>query len=250
MLRQLIFASITYLAFNLLTAKPLLADTAQVQVTQAFVNVHTGPAIGYPVFHVIERGEWLTVLKRRTNWFKVELSNQKQGWITLQDLNQTLTSIGETTQINDGTFAKFGQRNAELAVFAGSFDSIPAMTLAGTWVWTENLAAELSYTQALGDFSKNELAIIRIQHSMFPEWKVSPYLSLGAGLAITTPRANLVQSGDEKRNSDALEIGLGARYYLNRNFIVRLEYKNLLLITDRDQQEEINQWNIGFAVFF
>lgn len=233
-----------------LLSRHVQADTADVQISQAFVNVHTGPASGYPVFHVIERGEWVTVLKRRTSWFKVKLANDKQGWISQTDLKQTKTTTGETTQVDDGSFANFTQRDAELAVFAGTFDSVKSITVAGTWVWTENIATELSYTQALGDFSKNELAMLRVQHSMFPEWKVSPYISLGAGLVRTTPKANLVQSGDEVRNSDALELGLGARYYLNRNFLIRLEYKNLLVITDRDEQQELNQWNLGFAVFF
>lgn len=241
---------ITSLFFISLFNDKVLADTPEVQATQAFINVHTGPASGYPIFHVIERYEWVKVLKRRTNWFKVELTNKKQGWIKQDDLNQTLSASGEPTQIDDGSFATFGQRNTELAIFAGTFDNLASITVAGTWVWTENIATELSYTQALGDFSKNEIAMLRVQHSMFPEWRISPYLSLGAGLVVTTPRTNLVQSGDETRNSDALELGLGLRYYLNRNFLIRLEYKNLLVITDRDEQQEINQWNLGFAVFF
>jgi uncharacterized protein YgiM (DUF1202 family) len=226
------------------------ADTADVLVTQPLVDVHTGPASGYPVFHVIERGEWVTVLKRRTNWFKVLLPDKKSGWIKQDDLNLTQSVTGQTTQIDVGDFTHFGQRNGELAIFAGIFDSVNALTFAGTWVWTPNIATELSFTQALGDFSKNEILMVRVQHSMFPEWRLSPYLSLGAGLVKTTPRANLVQSGDESRNSDALELGLGLRYYLNRNFLIRLEYKNLLIVTDRDEQQELNQWNLGFAVFF
>jgi hypothetical protein len=226
------------------------AETADVLITQAFVNVHTGPSSGYPVFHVIERDEWVTVLKRRTNWFKVLLPNKKQGWIKYEDLSLTQSVTGETTQLADGSFENFAERTVELAVFAGAFDSVSALTLAGTWVWTPNIATELSYTQALGDFSKNEIVMLRVQHSMFPEWRLSPYLSVGAGLVKTSPRTNLVQSGDEARDSDALEIGLGLRYYLNRNFLIRLEYKNLLVVTDRDEQEELNQWNLGFAVFF
>jgi uncharacterized protein YgiM (DUF1202 family) len=226
------------------------AQTADVKITQAFVEVHTGPARGYPIFHVIERGEWVTVLKRRTNWFKVLLPNKKQGWISYQDLALTESVTGQATQLLDQDFSGFGERDVELAVFAGVFDSVKALTVAGTWVWTPNIATELSYTQALGDFSQNEILMIRVQHSLFPEWRLSPYLSLGAGWVRTSPKANLVQSGDETRYSDALEIGLGLRYYLNRNFLVRLEYKDLLVVTDRDEQQENNQWNLGFAVFF
>ncbi|MGJ8680602.1 SH3 domain-containing protein [Paraglaciecola sp.] len=226
------------------------AETADVLITQPFVNVHTGPSSGYPVFHIIEKDEWVTVLKRRTDWFKVLLPNKQQGWIKFDDLSKTQSVTGEVTSLSDGSFADFSERSFELAVFAGKVDAVNALTVAGTWVWTENIATELSYTQALGDFSENEMVMLRVQHSMFPEWRLSPYFSLGAGLVKTTPRANLVQSGDETRDSDALEVGLGFRYYMNRNFLIRLEYKNLLVITDRDEQQELNQWNLGFAVFF
>jgi hypothetical protein len=102
----------------------------------------------------------------------------------------------------------------------------------------------------LGDLSENQYFLVSIQHTTFPQWRLSPYISLGAGKIRTTPKANLVESGNEARTSDILAAGLGLRYYLGRNFIVKLEYKNLQVLTDRDENEEIEEWKLGFAVFF
>ena len=42
----------------------------------------------------------------------------------------------------------------------------------------------------------------------------------------------------------------GIKYHLARNFLLRAEYKLSLALTDRDENEEIQTWKIGFSVFF
>jgi hypothetical protein len=37
---------------------------------------------------------------------------------------------------------------------------------------------------------------------------------------------------------------------LTRNFVVRFEYQSLLALTERDENEELEEWKLGFAVFF
>jgi hypothetical protein len=129
-------------------------------------------------------------------------------------------------------------------------ESVPAISLTAAWVATENITTEVSFTQALGDFSESQLLMANLVFHPFPEWRWSPFVSLGGGRITTKPRANLVDSGAEQRSSDMLAAGLGLRYYLARNVVLKLEYQSLLAITDRDEQEELEQWKLGFAVFF
>ena len=228
----------------------LSAETAQVQVEEAFLDLHTGPSRGYPVFHAVEKGEWVEVLKRRTNWFKVRTRDGKEGWIKQDDLHLTLNSEGEKVTLTDGRFASFQERNGEFSVLGGQLESVSSLSVTGGWVFTENFAAELTYTQALGDFSENQIALLGLQHTTFPEWRLSPFFSLAGGVIRTTPRATLVQSGDESRTTEIISAGVGLRYYLARNFVMRVEYNNLLVLTERDEQEELDQWKLGFSVFF
>ena len=231
-------------------ASLLPAHGVEVKVAEAFINLHTGPASEYPIFHVVARGETIDVLKRRTDWYKVETADGKQGWVSAAALSQTLNLDEEPVSIGDTTFADYQARDWELAVMAGALDDVTALSVTAGWVWTENIVAEVVYTQALGKFSENQFFSARIKHFTFPEWRISPYLLIGAGQIRTTPRATLVQSGDDVRTSDMLEAGIGARYYLNRNFVIRAEYTSLLALTDRDEQEELEQWKLGFSVFF
>ena len=239
-----------WLTIALMTSQVLADDRVQVQIKQAYIELHSGPAGGFPVIHVAAKNEWITVLKRRTNWFKVETNKGVQGWVKQDALHMTQSSEGQPVKLSDGSFESFAQRDVEFGAFGGSFEGVPSMTVFADWVATENLVAGVSVTQALGDLSENQFFLVRVQHTAFPEWRLSPYVTLGAGQIRTKPRANLVQGGDEARTNDLLAAGLGLRYYMAQNFMLKLEYQHLQAFTDRDENEDLEQWNLGFAVFF
>ena len=226
------------------------ADVLLVKVAEPFIELHTGPASGYPVFHVVARDDQIEILKKHTNWYKVRAEKGIEGWVAAHALAMTLNLNDEPVDLGKDTFEQYLKRDWEFALTAGVLEDVASLSVSAGWVFTENMVAEVSYTQALGSFSENQLIAIRLQHYAFPEWRLSPYLTLGTGQIRTKPRANLVQSGDEVRTSDLLEAGIGVRYYLNRNFVARLEYKSLLALTDRDEQEELEEWKLGFSVFF
>jgi hypothetical protein len=82
----------------------------------------------------------------------------------------------------------------------------------------------------------------------FPEWRFSPFFTLGAGHIATKPRVTLVQAED---SSDATaHVGLGMRVYLSRRFILRAEYKSYVAFSSDDDNEEFEEWQAGFAFFF
>jgi uncharacterized protein YgiM (DUF1202 family) len=243
-----------WLTLGLVATQALADENVQVLVTQPYIEMHSGPAGGFPVIHVAAKNEWITVLKRRTNWFKVETKNgaqgSVQGWVKQEALHMTQSSTGQKVKLADGSFESFVQRDVEFGAFGGSFEGVPSMTVFADWVATENLTAGISVTQALGNLSENQFFLVSVQHTTFPEWRLSPYVTLSAGKIRTKPRANLVQSGDEARTSDLLAAGLGVRYYMAQNFMLKLEYQHLQALTDRDENEDLEQWKLGFAVFF
>ncbi len=222
----------------------------EVQVALPYLEMRTGPASGFPVFHVAKKKEWIQVLKRRTNWFKVKTESGKEGWVSLTDFRQTVDANGQTMDVEDGSFEQFSLRSFEFGASGGVLESVPSLSAFAGWVLTENISLELSYSQALGDFSENRFALLSVTHTAFPDWRVAPYFRLGVGQLQTKPRANLVESGDQTRTSDLVAGSIGVRYYLSQNFVVKLEYQNLLALTQRDENEELEEWKLGFAVFF
>ena len=82
-----------------------------------------------------------------------------------------------------------------------------------------------------------------------PEWRLSPYFTLGTGVIYTEPKSTLVQSVD--RDDQIGYVGGGLQFYLTRRFMLRTEYRNNIVFTSRDDNEEVDEWKyLGFAFFF
>lgn len=225
-------------------------DDLIVSVVEPYIDFRTGPASEYPIFHVAEQGEVISILKKKTDWYKARTQKGQEGWVSAAQLGKTLLLSGEALYVPSGSFEDYADRTFEFSVFGGVLESVNTMSVASSWNWTGNLMAEATYTQALGKFSESKLWSIRLQSHIFPEWRVSPYLTIGAGNINTRPRANLVQSGAEVRKSDFYEVGAGLRYYFAQNMVVKFEYRSILALTDRDDQERIEEFKLGISVFF
>lgn len=52
---------------------------AQVFVKTPYLELHTGPGRGYPVFDVVAQGDSVIVLFRRTQWLKVRTRRGVEG---------------------------------------------------------------------------------------------------------------------------------------------------------------------------
>jgi hypothetical protein len=82
----------------------------------------------------------------------------------------------------------------------------------------------------------------------FPNWRVSPYFTIGTGIVEIEPQTTIVQAED--RRDEIAHAGVGANIYLSDRFILRFEYKRHTVLTSRDDNEEIDQWKTGFSIFF
>lgn len=219
-----------------------------VEIADPYIELHTGPGRGYPVFYVVEQGAQITLLKRQTDWFQVRTARGKEGWVYRDQLARTLYPDGSAVTINDATWKDFRARRWEISVFSGDFDGANLVGLSAGYALTENLSVELNLTQVLGRYSSLELTGVSIVHQPFPEWRYSPYFTLGTGSVSIEPSATLVQPQD--RYEDYSNVGIGIKTYLTRRFLARIEYKTYVVFTNRDQNEEPNEWKIGFAFFF
>ena len=72
--------SLLLLAALLTPAVSARAQYLQLFVTEPYLELHTGPGRGYPVFHVVGRGRQRRRAVRRTDWFKVRAEHGVVGW--------------------------------------------------------------------------------------------------------------------------------------------------------------------------
>ena len=75
------------LALALLAITPGHAEAAddvlrKVAVADPYLEMHTGPGRGYPIFHVVDRGDSIEIVMQRTDWYQVRSQMvSKAGWI-------------------------------------------------------------------------------------------------------------------------------------------------------------------------
>jgi uncharacterized protein YgiM (DUF1202 family) len=220
----------------------------EVTIADPYIELHTGPGRGYPVFFVAERGEQIALLKRRTEWFKVEAARGQEGWVHFEQLTTTLDLDGEPFDLPALGFNDFAGRRWEVGALYGDFGGANVIATYGSRSFTPNLSGELWISQALGRFSDSTMATLNIVHLMYPEWRASPYFTLGAGVINTEPKATLVATTD--RTDSVAQAGAGVRMYLTRRFVFRAEYKAHVVFTSRDDNEEVREWKAGLSFFF
>lgn len=219
----------------------------EVVVEDPYLELHTGPGAGYPIFYIAERGERIEVLKRRTDWFKVRVPRGEDGWVPLAQLERTLGEDGNSFEVAGLDLADYAHRRWEVGALYGDFGGANAISTFGAFSLTQNISFELWASQALGRFSDSKIASLDVVEMLYPDWRFSPYFTLGMGLVTTEPKATLVSAAD--RTDRAAHVGLGFRAYLTRRFVFRAEYKSYVIFTSRDDNEEIREWKAGFSFF-
>ncbi|MCP5180085.1 MAG: SH3 domain-containing protein [Pseudomonadales bacterium] len=224
------------------------SEQPQVRVTEPYMDMHTGPGRGYPVFYVAGKGEQVTVIKRRTDWFKVRTRRGREGWVPLAKIRSTVDAGGDGIDWGKASHQAFIDRRIEIGFSAGDFDGARSLTGYVGYALTPNILVQLEGGKLLGDFSDGEILQGSVQLSPFPEWRVSPFFSLGTGIIRTHPHSTIVRSED--REDEIVHAGLGAHVYLTDRFVMRVEYRRHTVLTSRDENQEVDQWKAGFSVFF
>jgi hypothetical protein len=232
-----------------LTAPVYAADEFRsVTVADPYLEMHTGPGRGYPIFNVVDRGESVDVLKQRTDWYLVRTGNEKEGWVAREQMELTLQPDGDPVSFKSAGITDFTNAKWEAGILAGDFGGANIVSLYGGYSLNPNISVELWGSQILGNFANGWMGSFNIVHEAFPSWRISPFFTLGAGVIRTEPKSTIVQ-GEDRTDQIAL-VGAGVRVYATRRFLLRAEYKSYVVFTSRDENEEVEEWKVGFAFFF
>lgn len=264
---KLFFARVLLVAAMVSAMQAVAAEERlpEATVTQAYIELHTGPGRGFPIFHVVERGEKVLMLIQRTDWIKVRTmpygpmdfdrkgqavagSNTLEGWVHVDEMTQTLGENGQSAVAPGPSFDDLSEPYVELGMMVGVFENSDAVSGYLNYQFTRNLAIELEASEDYGNFSSGSNLSVTLSHQPFPHWRYSPYFALGGGERETSPRSTIV--GTQDRTDGFLTVGGGLRVYLGGRFLLRAQYKRYTILTNRDDDEEVDEWKIGISAFF
>ncbi|MDF1644652.1 MAG: SH3 domain-containing protein [Pseudomonadales bacterium] len=234
--------------FELNDNAEIIRSANWVEVNDPYIEFHTGPGARYPIVYVVERGDSVEILKEKTGWFKVVTATGESGWVSRSQMEKTLLPTGTEFTVTDVSAGDFGKRTFEGGVGIGDFEGARLMSIYLDYRFSETLSAEVSLYQINGNFSSSQLVSVGFINQPFSNWSVSPFMFLGTGAVQTDPKTALVQS--EQRTDQIVTVGLGVKAYLTKRFILRAEYKEHIVLTNRSKNEKIGEWKTGFSVFF
>ncbi len=249
-LRTFITYLFLILLFLVLLITPAHAEQEfqRLKIVDAYVELHTGPGRGYPIFHVVKRHEWVEIMKRRTDWFKVKTERNVTGWVSREQMEKTLTVAGVPKTFRDVLYDDYLHRRIEFGISAGEFDSDPIVSARLAYKFTENIALEFQASKVAGKLSSSDIYAINLVSTPFPDWRISPHFTIGYGRFENEPKGALIQ--DIETEDDLANVGAGARYYLTRRFFLRADYRRYIVLSEDDRNDKFDELSAGVSFFF
>jgi hypothetical protein len=238
------------LGIALLSPRQALAEARveRLQVADPYIEIHTGPGRGFPVFHVATRSEWIEVVMRRTDWFKLRTADGREGWAHRAQLESTLTEGGVTKTFRDVLLDDYLKRRLEMGTAFGRFKGEPMLKVWTGYRFADALSAELTIGQVQGTFSGTDFWHANLMAEPWSDQRLSPFVAVGFGKFKNVPNASLVSAITV--NTTMADASLGLRYHLSDRFVARLDYTTYTAFVSDRQSREFNSVSVGLSFFF
>jgi hypothetical protein len=228
--------------------EPADAGYGRVQVTDPFVELHTGPGRGYPVFFVVQRGDRIALLSRHTDWYQVRTAAGKVGWVDRTQLASTLTEAGTAMSFRDVVLEDYLRRRAEFGGAWGHFSGSSVFKLWAAYNLNDTFALELAGGQVQGLYSGTSFWQLDVVAEPWSDRRLSPFFGIGVGKIDNVPNASLVS--DISNNAKLANAMIGARYHLTDRLIARIDWTEYTGFISSARTDQYHALTAGLAFFF
>lgn len=233
-------------------AAPAAAE--RLQVTEPYIELRTGPGRGFPVTFVAEKGAWITIELRRTDWYKVRAEGAPSaeggriGWVHRQQLESTVTAAGASKTFRDLLLDDYLGRRLELGAGWGRFKGEPMLKLWGAYRLGETLGVEAGIGQVQGVFSGSDFWHVGLVSEPWSDRRLSPYFGVGLGKFRNFPNTSLV--GAANTDANLAYAGLGLRWYIAERFVARADWSLYTAFVSDARALEYKALTLGISFFF
>ena len=233
-----------------LAAEPSVAmdPAGRLEVTDPYLEMHTGPGRGYPVFFVVTRGQGVWITLRHTDWYKVVNDHGIEGWVERSQLDTTLTAAGVQKPFRDLMLDDYLHRTVQLGAAWGEFKSEPLLKIWTSYRMSETLSLEATLGQVQGVFSGTTIWHLNIISEPWSDQRISPFFGLGMGKFNNLPNQSLV--GALPTKAQLANATVGVRYYLTDRFMLRADYSMYTAFVSDQRSLEYRAASAGVSFFF
>jgi Bacterial SH3 domain len=233
---------------SILPANAQAQDGERLKVADPYLEMRTGPGRGFPVHHVAERHEFVTIELRATDWYKVRTANDKIGWVHRRQLEATLTEAGVSKSFRDTAIDDYLTRRVQFGAAVGRFKSEPMQKIWASYRLSDALTLEGTLAQVQGVFSGTDLWHGNLLAEPWSDQRLSPFLGIGVGRFRNFPNQTLVGAVDTDANLANATVGV--RYYLSERFVLRADYSLYTAFVSDQRSQEFRAITAGISFFF
>jgi hypothetical protein len=220
----------------------------QVALSDPFVELHTGPGRGYPVFHVAARGERVSLLLAHTSWVKLRTASGREGWASRESLRGTLVAAGVAPGLMQRWSDRWLQDRLALGAAWGRFQSQPMLRLAARYRLGEALGLEASAGQVQGLYSGTDFWQLDATVEPMSDRDWSPTFAVGVGRFHNIPNASLVEQGQTHAN--LAHAAVGVRWRFGSRYEVRADWSLYTALLSEQRSREYRALTLGLSFFF
>jgi hypothetical protein len=224
-------------------------EAVQLSVIDTYLELHTGPGRGYPIFHVMEKGETVYVHSRRTNWFYVSDRRNRQGWVKQEGLARTLAPTGLPAALPNTKHGDFLAQQGRVGFSLGQQGNADTATVMAGYRLLSFAGIEAEYGQIFGSQIDGITYGASLLIEPIKSWSFTPFISKGYGWQEWKEKTKQQVGANNSFNSRYEYTGVGINYYIGYNFVVRGEYRKVYLTGDNDSLSN-SAWRLGFSSFF
>jgi uncharacterized protein YraI len=220
----------------------------RLKVSDAYLEMHTGPGRGYPVFFVVERHQWVTVEMRRTDWYRVRAEGGQVGWVPRRQMEATLTESGVGKTFRDVVLDDYLGRRVEAGGAWGLFKAEPMLKLWTQYRLADTVGLEFSVAQVQGVFSGTDFWALSLTSEPWSDRRLSPFFSVGLGQFRNIPNSSLVDAAPT--DAKLAHATLGLRWYLGERFVARADASLYTAFVSDTRSIQYRAFTAGLAFFF
>jgi hypothetical protein len=224
------------------------AELERLRITDPYIELHTGPGRGFPVFFVVARDLWIAIELRHTDWYKVRTDEGKVGWVHRQQLQTTLTTAGNSKTFRDVLLDDYLNRRVQLGAAWGQFKSEPMLKFWSSYRLSDTLSLEATLGQVQGVFSGTDFWHFNLVSEPWSDQRISPFFSLGVGKFKNFPNLSLVDA--TITDAKLANASLGVNYHLSERFVLRADYSIYTVFVADTHTTEYRAFTAGLSFFF
>ena len=233
-------------------ARAAYAPLPALALSEPFVNLHTGPGRGYPVFHVAARGEVVQLLLAHTGWVKLRLSTGIEGWAPRDALQGTLQAAGVAPGAFDRWAEAYLRGRLEAGAAWGRFQRQPMLKLGLRYGLSEAIALQAVAGQVQGLYSGTDFWQADVVLEPMTDRALSPLFAVGVGRFRNIPNASLVEQGTTNANLAHAGLGLGWRFGGSdgRRYRLHAEWSHYVALLSEQRSREYRAFSVGLSFHF